>query len=149
MATAKKTIEEKGIVTIENGVFDYTQERDSEIDYNVLHENELQALEAHAAQLAKKHGVSKVHIYVAIDPETKERIVGFYKEPSYIQKIYAMDKIATVGMFTAGEELRSALVLKDVGESDPRVYTVDDYKLSMASACITLIQVAQNAFKKK
>lgn len=120
-----------------------------DIDYSVLSEQETLDLEAHAAQLAKKHGASKVHIYVAIDPETKERIVGFYKDPSYIQKIYAMDKIATVGMFTAGEELRSALVLKGEGESDPRVYTVDDYKLSMASACITLIQVAQNAFKKK
>lgn len=114
-----------------------------------LQPEEIIVLEEHADSLAKKNNVSKVHIYVAIDADTKERIVGFYKEPSYIQKIYSMDKISTVGAFSAGEELRSALVLKGEGESDPRIYSQDEYKLSMAGACIALIQVAQNAFKKK
>jgi hypothetical protein len=107
--------------------------------------------EAKAVEISKKLGVSKVYPYVGIDPDTKERIVGFIKEPNYLQKIFAMDKIATVGMFMAGEELRSVLTIED--ESDPRTYSTasdcDRFRLAMASICVTIIEVVQNSFKKK
>jgi len=118
--------------------------------------DELSAIEtkeynAKAEELAKKYGVSKVHVYVAIEPETKERIVGYLKEPNYMQKLFAMDKIATVGMFAAGDEMREALTLKD--ESDPRTYSTtsdcDPYRLGMTGSCIPIIEVIQNSFKKK
>ena len=57
---------------------------------------EIEGYEAEAVELAKKHKVSKVHVYVGIDPETDERVVGFLKEPNYLQKIVTLDKIATV-----------------------------------------------------
>jgi len=114
-----------------------------------LTQKEIETVEEYAESLAKKLGIKKVHVYVAIDEETGDRVVGYYKEPSYAQKLYAMDKIATVGTFSAGEELRQALTLTGEGESDVRIYTEDQYKLAIAGACIALIQVAQNRFKKK
>ena len=114
-----------------------------------LEQDELQALEDRAALLATKYSVAKVHIYVAFDAAIGEFVTGFYKDPSYTQKLFAMDKIATVGTFAAGEELRQALVLTGDGESHPFIYEKDEYKLAIVGLCIGLIQVAQNQFKKK
>lgn len=112
---------------------------------------EMAAFEAKAAELAVKYKCSKVHVYVGLEPETNERIIAYFKEPSYLQKILAMDKIATVGVFMAGDELRSALVLTE--ESDPRTYgntsNCDIYKLGLTSACVPIIEMAANQFKKK
>lgn len=109
------------------------------------------AYQDEAEILAKKYGVAKVHVYVGVDPITNENVVGFMKEPSYIQKVLAMDKIATTGMFMAGDELREVLTLKE--ESDPRTYgessDCDKFRLAMATICVTMIEVVQNTFKKK
>lgn len=107
--------------------------------------------EAIAVDLAKKYSTPKVHIYVGLETGTNERVVGFIKEPSYIQKLFALDKIATGGVFLAGEELREVLTLRD--ESDPRTFedspSCDEYKLGMVGKCVELVQVIQDAFKKK
>ena len=107
--------------------------------------------EAKAAELAIKYKVSKVHVYIGLDPETGERVIGYIKEPSYMQKVFSMDKIATVGAFIAGDELRNVLTLTE--ESDPRTFGTtpdcDIYKLGMATTCVTIIELAQNQFKKK
>lgn len=113
-------------------------------------ENEMIILEDMARTLAEKYKVPKVHVYVGVSPEG-EKIVGFIKEPSYLQKIVALDKIATVGMFMAADELRQTLTLKE--ESDPRTYETaaefDGYRLGMTGTCMTMIEVVQNSFKKK
>ena len=118
-----------------------------------LSEIEWQQYNDRAKELARKYNVSKVHIYVGIDKKTKERIVGYLKEPNYIQKIMAMDKIATVGIFMASDELRQALTLKEPNESDYRTYDdsglFDEYKLGMAGAATTILEVVKNSFKKK
>lgn len=115
-----------------------------------LSKEELQGYEQQAEVIAKRIGISKVHVYVGID-DNNDRVVGFIKEPSRMQKLFAMDKIATVGPFMAGEELRDALTLKD--DSDPRTYSdsadCDKYVLGMTGTCVTIIEVAQNSFKKK
>lgn len=112
---------------------------------------EIAKYEEIAAQLAKKYNTPKVHIYIGLEAETNRRVVGYLKEPSYVQKLYALDKIATVGLFMAGEELREILTLKD--ESDPKTFEdsqdCDEYKLGMVGKCVTMVQVIQNAFKKK
>ena len=118
-----------------------------------LSDIEWQQYNDRAKELARKYNVSKVHIYVGIDEKTKERVVGYLKEPNYIQKIMAMDKIATVGIFMASDELRQALTLKDVNESDYRTYDdsglFDEYKLGMAGTATTILEVVKNSFKKK
>jgi hypothetical protein len=116
-----------------------------------LSKEEKDGYQIEAAELAKKHGVSKVHVYVGINPETDERIVGFLKEPNYIQKIFTLDRISSVGIFTAGDELRNILTLKE--ESDPKTYgdtpDCDSYKLGMTGTCVPIVDVIKNSFKKK
>ncbi|HXS58984.1 MAG TPA: hypothetical protein VN726_22830 [Hanamia sp.] len=116
-----------------------------------LSDEEIAAYDEHAKELARKYNVSKVHVYIGIDKSTNERIVGFLKEPNYLQKVFALDKIATVGMFAAGDELREALTLKE--ESDPRTYSTsqdcDCYRLGMTGTCVPIIEVINNSFKKK
>jgi uncharacterized protein YciI len=116
-----------------------------------LTEEEKLQLDEKAVELAKKYGVQKVYVYVAIDPVTDERIIGYLKEPSYIQKIMAMDKIATVGPFMAGEEMRGVLTLKE--ESDSRTFeevaAYDSYRIGMATEAMRMIEVVENSYKKK
>lgn len=124
----------------------------SEANFPVeLSDEERAKYEALAIDLAKKHGVSKVHVYVGLEHETNDRVVGFIKEPTYIQKLFALDKIASTGLFMAGEELREVLTLKE--ESDPRTFedlpSNDEYKIGMVGKCVAMVQVIQDAFKKK
>ena len=107
-------------------------------------------IELKAEELAKKYKVPQVHIFIGED-EKGEQIVGYMKEPSYIQKLVALDKMATTGPFMAGDELREAITLRE--ESDPRTFDpnpeCDKYRLGMTSACITILEVYQNSYKKK
>jgi len=116
-----------------------------------LTEKEYLDAEEICIDLAKKYSTPKVHIYIGIIEETNERVVGYLKDPTYIQKVVAMDKINSVGMFMAAEELREALTLKD--ESDERTYSTspscDGFRLGMAGVCMTMIDVIKNSFKKK
>jgi len=116
-----------------------------------LTEEEIAEVDAIAGELAKKYNVSKVHSYIGVDPITKERVIGYLKEPNYMQKIFTLDKIASVGIFAAGDELRGVLTLKE--ESDPRTYGAssdcDGYKLGMTGTCVPIVNVIQNSFKKK
>lgn len=103
-----------------------------------------------AEEIAKAINASKVHIYVAKDEEGND-VVGYIKDPSYIQKLAAMDKVATVGPFMAGEELRQILTIQE--HSDSRTYAAssecDKYRLGMASRCLEIVEIAANEFKKK
>ena len=107
--------------------------------------------EAIALELAAKHKVSKVHVYIG-ELENGEEVAAYLKEPNFTQKLFIMDKIASTGAaISAGYELSQAIVLKE--ESDPRTWDAalgcDDLRLGLAGACIPLITVIQNSFKKK
>jgi len=108
---------------------------------------EIASYEEHAATLARKYNVSKVHVYVGLIEDTNERVVGYMKEPTYLQKMFALDKMSSVGPFASGEELRDAITLKE--ESDPRTQDEDRFKLGMAGACVAAIKIINNSFKKK
>lgn len=116
-----------------------------------LSQEEISTIETTCEELASKYRVAQVYPYVGIAKDTNERVIGFIKEPSFPQKVFAMDKIANVGMFAASVELMEALTLKE--ESDPRTYGLssdcDTYRLGMAGACVPIIKVSNNAFKKK
>lgn len=113
-------------------------------------EEEVALINQKIAELIEKHKVVNVYAYVAVDASGK-KIVGFIKEPSYIQKVMALDKMSTVGMFMAANELREALTLKE--DSDPETYIeapeCDKYRLGMTSVCMGIVEVANNSFKKK
>ena len=111
---------------------------------------EIEILEQSCIDLAKKHNVVKVHLYVGLG-EDNERIVGYLKEPSYQQKLMAMGKLSTTDPFLAAEERRGVLTSEE--DSDERTFSksnsCDKYRIGMATTCLTLLEVAANAFKKK
>ncbi len=108
---------------------------------DVLTDEETAEYQAKADGLKSKYNAAAVHPIVMINPDTKERVVAYLREPSYLQKIFAMDKIAQVGPFVAGDELRSALTIQE--ESDLLTYgessECDPYKLGCTTYCVTLI----------
>lgn len=121
-----------------------------EIKITSLSEEEIQNYDQLAHELAEKYNVSKVHPVVMVDTETNERIVCFLKEPNYLSKLRIMDKASQLGAFSAGDELRELITLKD--ESDPRTYgsgtECDKYKLGVTNYCIAMIELSMNQFKK-
>lgn len=113
-------------------------------------DKETQAIEAKCLELAAKYDTPRVHPYIS-EQEGQKPVIAFIKEPTYIQKMYAMDKLNSIGMLSAGDELRDILTIKE--ESDPITYgdtwQSDKYKLGIATLCITILEFAQNDFKKK
>ncbi len=116
-----------------------------------ISQEEIDLFEQAADALAKKYSVAKVHIYIALADGTNERVVGYLKEPSYLQKIMAMGKLSTTDPMLAAEEMRGVLTIEE--ESDERTYSTanscDKYRAGMATTCLGFLEVAVNAFKKK
>lgn len=113
---------------------------------------ELKYYEEKAEELARKYSVSKVHPVVQIDEENGyRRIVCYLKEPNYDTKLRVMDKMATVGIFSASNELREACTLRE--ESDAISYgeshECDSSKMGVTEYCVTIVKRLNNQFKKK
>jgi hypothetical protein len=112
---------------------------------------EIAEFETVAEGLAKKYNVSKVHLYIGIAPDTNERVVAYFKEPNFVQKIFTMDKVAMGGMFSAADALREIITLKE--ESDPRTFSdnsvYDEFKMGAVGTCVEIIEVVKNSYKKK
>jgi hypothetical protein len=115
-----------------------------------LTSEEIQAFSDVSEELSKKYH-SPVHPVVFIEPDTFERTVAYLKEPDYIVKIRIMDKAATVGMYSANDELREMCMLRE--ESNPITYgegrESDKYKLGLTDYCIKFMKRAHNQFDKK
>jgi hypothetical protein len=113
--------------------------------------DEIKSYDEKAEALAKSLGVSKVHAVVQINPDTLQRSVCFLKEPNYITKIRVMDKAASIGIYSAAEELREMSVIRD--HSDPITYSdhpeSDKYKMGVVDYCLGMVNRLQNHFKKK
>ena len=120
-------------------------------DRSKLSDEEISAYDDRAAQLAKEKCVSKVHPVVMIDPETLDRKVCYLTEPNYPTKIRVMDKAATLGPWTAADELREACTIKEA--SDAITYSEapdsDRYKMGINDYCLLMVNRLSNQFKKK
>lgn len=124
---------------------------EAKVDLTVLSDVELQAYEQRAVELARSNNVSKVHPVVQIEPETLKRYVCYLKEPNYSTKIRVMDKAATLGVYTAADELREACLISEA--SDPITYgdapECDRFKMGVTDYALTMVTRLQNQFKKK
>jgi hypothetical protein len=102
-----------------------------------------------AGELSQRENC-KVHplIFVA---ENDEKVVGYIKEPMRIVKQRALDSAIQKGATVAAGELLEAILIKDA--SDPRIYVElpenDKYFLGASMACMELIKISQEQFKKK
>ena len=116
-----------------------------------LTQEEIQAYEEKAIEIAKKYSCAKVHPVVQINPDTLERAVCYLKEPNYMTQIAIMDKAAQMQIYSAAEELRQAIIIKD--ESDPITYgdgpESSPYKLGVLDRCLQMIGRYTDQFKKK
>jgi len=92
-----------------------------------------------------------VHPIVVIHPETLERKVCYVREPSWIQKLDAMDKSMELGVYKSGFILFEQIVIKE--HSDAVMFSdtaeSDTYKLGAVTEVIGLVKMYQNQFKKK
>lgn len=116
-----------------------------------LSDEEQADYETKAAEIAERLGIKKVLPVVLVDRETKARVVAYLKNPEYITKVKIMDQATMSGIYTAGDNLRKLITIRE--DSDPLTYgegeECDPYKMGIVDFCMTLIRRVQNQFKKK
>lgn len=104
--------------------------------------------------LEKQHGV-KVHPILfydlANDPDKKDPVIGYVKEPSLQVKIRVLDKGSQLGEFAASFEMLELCMDKEA--SDRRMYEPkpgnDKYILGACLQAQRLIEISLSQFKKK
>lgn len=112
-----------------------------------LSPEELANYEAKANEIAKERGVPKVHPVVFIHPETKKRIVAYLRQPTFAEKLHAMDTALTAGVFMSGNNLMELLLIRE--HSDASIENDDDAKMGLVDYCTGLVSRYQNQFGKK
>lgn len=117
-----------------------------------LTEEEIAVYEEKAAAIAQKLNIKRVIPAVFVDANTNKRYAAYFKEPSYLAKLGALDKSQNIGPFAAGDELMEICLLRE--ESDPEIYSENpDYdvmRLGAVNFCVReLVKVSFNQFKKK
>jgi hypothetical protein len=107
-----------------------------------------QEILAKAGELSQREGCRVHPLCFKTDGE---EIVGFIREPQRIVKQRALDAAIQKGTTVAAGELLEALIIRD--ESDPRIFSdesqYDEFYFGASMACFELINISQNAFKKK
>lgn len=102
-----------------------------------------------ADELSTREGC-KVHPLVFMADEN-DQVVGYVKEPIRIVKQRALDSAIQKGATVAAGELLDAILIKDA--SDPRIYSElpenDKFYLGASMACMELIKISNELFKKK
>lgn len=102
-----------------------------------------------ADELTQREGC-KVHPLV-FAAANDEQVIGFVKEPMRIVKQRALDAAIQKGATVAAGDLLEAILIKDA--SDSRIYSEaaenDSYYLGASMACMELINISKEQFKKK
>jgi hypothetical protein len=101
-----------------------------------------------AEKLSQLHGCNVTPL---VFKDGEDSIIGFVKEPPRIVKQRALDAVMQKGAVTAAGELMEAMLIKE--ESDQRLYVdrpeYDKFYLGASMACMELVKVSQEQFKKK
>jgi hypothetical protein len=117
----------------------------------VLTPEEVTAFETKATEIAKERGVPKVHPVVFIQPITFKRIVAYLRQPTFSEKLFAMDQALTAGVYMSANNLAELLLIREhsdalcVAESTES----DDVKMGIVDYCMGLVSRYQNQFAKK
>ena len=108
---------------------------------------EIISYESKATEIAKERGVPKVLPVVFIQPETLKRIVAYLRQPTFAEKLHAMDQALTIGAFISANNLMELLIIRD--KSDAETETNDEAKMGLVDYCMGLVTRYQNQFAKK
>lgn len=105
-------------------------------------------------RLEKEHGVkiNPILFYnLAKDPDKKDPVIGYVKEPGLQVKIRVLDKGNQLGEFAASYDLLELCLVKEA--SDKRIYTDTEanhkYILGACFEAQKLIEISLSQFKKK
>lgn len=116
-----------------------------------LSQEEIEIYSNKAKEISAKIGGAEVHPIIVIDPITFERKECYVKEPSFLQKLDALDKAMEIGVYKSAFILFEQIVLKD--HSDAITFSdapgSDAYKLGAVTEVSALVKMYQNQFKKK
>lgn len=114
---------------------------------NILTPEEIASYEAKAIEISKERGVPKVHPVVFIQPVTFKRIVAYLRQPTFAEKLHAMDQALTAGVFISSNNLMELLLIRE--HSDALIETDDDAKMGVVDYCMGLVSRYQNQLQKK
>lgn len=116
-----------------------------------LSQEEIELYSAKAKEISITIGGTEVHPIVVIHPTSFERKVCYVKEPSFLQKLDALDKAMELGVYKSAYFLFEQIVLKEY--SDAVTFSdsseSDAYKLGAVTEVSALVKMYQNQFKKK
>lgn len=112
---------------------------------------EVTLYEEKAQEIAKARGVQSVHPVVFIKPDTHERIVAYLRQPTFTEKLYAMDTAISAGVYMSASNLMELLLIKEeshqLATSDAP--QADDVRMGIVDYCLNMVSRYQNQFKKK
>lgn len=95
--------------------------------------------------------VTKIKAGEDISDDETDIVYGFLKEPSFLVKARAMDKVYNGMGFTANLEILEACIIKD--QTDPRMMSEvapnDKFKLGAAKYAGELLLIAKDQTEKK
>lgn len=112
--------------------------------------NSIDEVKAKAEELSEKMGVKVLPMTFRGNDEN-DLVVGFLKEPPFLVKARAMDKMYAGMSFTAGMDIMEACLIKE--ETDPRILSPlpinDTYKLGAIKFCGELVTYRVDITEKK
>ena len=113
-------------------------------------EEQLAAIQAKADELTEREK-RKVHYFVTPHHTTGEPVVAYVKDPPYLGKLVFLDEITGKGAIMAGNKLAEQNILAK--DSHPLMSGNDaasePYRLGLAVACVSLLEMYSAEFKKK
>lgn len=116
-----------------------------------LSQEEIELYSAKAKEISITIGGTEVHPIVILHPETYERKVCYIKEPSFMQKLDALDRAVAIGQFKSAYILFEQVIIKE--HSDAIMFSdsseSDAYKMGAIGVVDKLVVTYSNEFKKK
>lgn len=110
----------------------------------------IEEVKKRAEDLSEEHKVV-VHPMTFKGDGEDDLVVGFVKEPGFLIKARAMDKMYGGMSFTAGMEIMDACMIKE--DTDPRILSAlpanDTYKLGAVKFCGELVRYRIDITEKK
>lgn len=102
-------------------------------------------------ELCKEHNTINVHCYVSAQRGADgNRVVGYFKEPSFETKLIILDKANQFTPLLAAHELMQATLIREASsvEITSELPTFDAFRIGAVMFCLYIIKVHNNVLKK-
>ena len=102
-------------------------------------------------ELCKAHNTINVHCYVSAQRGADgNRVVGYFKEPSFETKLIILDKANQFTPLLAAHELMQSTLIREASsvEITSELPTFDPFRIGAVMFCLYIIKVHNNVLKK-